>query len=164
VPHSDYEAQLAYNREWRRANPDKVRGYNAKKREYKREWHAANPEKHAEYKARTRAKDPERYLEHSRKYRRTNPNWKVIHLAAGNRRRASKLKATPGWANAAVMQSIYAVAGAWRQAGVNATVDHIVPLQSKLVCGLHCHDNLTIVTKSENSTKKNRWWPDMPGV
>jgi hypothetical protein len=41
-------------------------------------------------------------------------------------------------------------------------VDHIVPLQGKIVCGLHTWENLQLVAPSLNSKKCNRFWPDMP--
>lgn len=41
-------------------------------------------------------------------------------------------------------------------------VDHIVPLQSDLVCGLHNEWNLAVITGSENSKKRNFYWPEMP--
>lgn len=41
-------------------------------------------------------------------------------------------------------------------------VDHVVPLQSEKVCGLHCHDNLQILEKKLNRAKSNSVWPDMP--
>ena len=43
-------------------------------------------------------------------------------------------------------------------------VDHIVPLQSALVCGLHCEANLEIIPGAANEAKKNYWWPDMPDI
>ena len=36
-------------------------------------------------------------------------------------------------------------------------VDHVVPLQSKFVCGLHCEANLQVITKSKNASKCNRF-------
>jgi 5-methylcytosine-specific restriction endonuclease McrA len=41
--------------------------------------------------------------------------------------------------------------------GIQHTVDHIIPLHGKSISGLHCPQNLQIVTKSENSKKGNKW-------
>ena len=46
--------------------------------------------------------------------------------------------------------------------GVDHQVDHIVPITSDLVCGLHCSDNLRIITRIENQSKGNRHWQNMP--
>lgn len=47
--------------------------------------------------------------------------------------------------------------------GVQHSVDHIVPINHPLVCGLHCPENLRIVPLAENIRKSNNWWPDMWG-
>ena len=47
-----------------------------------------------------------------------------------------------------------------RESGVKHHVDHTVPLQSPLVCGLHCEFNLQVITEKENKKKHNRWWPE----
>lgn len=46
--------------------------------------------------------------------------------------------------------------------GVKYQVDHVVPLQSRIVCGLHSHTNLQVIPANVNQSKGNRHWPDMP--
>ena len=65
--------------------------------------------------------------------------------------RASQLKATPKFANLKKIKEIY------KNCPKGYTVDHIVPLQGKAVCGLHVEWNLQYLTKSENSSKSNRF-------
>lgn len=71
-----------------------------------------------------------------------------------------KKLATPAWATG--MGKIYREMRRQRKMGRDVCVDHIVPLNSALVCGLHCADNLQIMTVQENSKKSNFWWPDAP--
>jgi hypothetical protein len=83
------------------------------------------------------------------------------------RRRAAyvrqKIIATPKWANGKHSTwSIYKEAKRQRKMGRDVCVDHIVPLNSPLVCGLHTKDNLQILTVKENSKKSNYYWPDAP--
>jgi hypothetical protein len=42
------------------------------------------------------------------------------------------------------------------------TVDHIVPIKSDIVCGLHCFDNMQLLREDDNLRKSNTWWPNMP--
>lgn len=78
------------------------------------------------------------------------------------KRNSSKLHATPLWADFDAISQIYREASRIQlETGVKMHVDHIVPLQHPLVCGLHCVANLQILTATENIAKKNYWWPDM---
>lgn len=80
-----------------------------------------------------------------------------------NLRRARKLKATPLWANLEYIKIFYFLAKEEeKRLQVKVHVDHIVPLRSKLVCGLHNEFNLQLLTQKQNSSKLNYWWPDMP--
>jgi hypothetical protein len=73
------------------------------------------------------------------------------------------LNATPTWANNDIISSMYHLAAIYSEAlGEKFHVDHIVPLQSKLVCGLHVEHNLQIIPAKDNLSKHNRHWPDMP--
>jgi hypothetical protein len=46
--------------------------------------------------------------------------------------------------------------------GFSWEVDHVVPLISHKVCGLHNWTNFAVIPASENRSKQNRYWPDMP--
>jgi len=86
--------------------------------------------------------------------------WRKNNLAYDAHRasfyRASKLNATPKWADLIRIKEYYDKASA-----VQLAVDHIVPLNSKLVCGLHCEDNLQLLPMAVNSAKGNRYWEGM---
>lgn len=79
------------------------------------------------------------------------------------KRNAQKLKACPKWANHFFIEEAYDLALRRSAAtGIKWDVDHIVPLQSPLVCGLHSHDNIRVIPAKINRSKGNRHWPDMP--
>ena len=96
-----------------------------------------------------------------------NTQWKKKNPskvnAANARRAAGKLQATPSWANDFFIAEAYELAKLRTEAtGYKWHVDHIVPLRSKLVCGLHVENNLQVIPGAANLVKGNRYWPDMP--
>ena len=171
---ADPAPRRASVRKWQQANPDKVRARNVA------EYHSA-PDKHrARVKAWTRA-NPEKVLSRAREWREKNPEKAKMFRDESVRRwnakypdrraayvrgyQAAKLNATPAWAKLGAIMLIYeAAARATRDGGVPHVVDHIVPLKSKLVCGLHVEHNLQVITGTANSAKGNRHWPDMPSL
>ena len=95
-----------------------------------------------------------------RSYRRAAP---AKELARCAKRRAAKKQAVPGWADHGKIASIYEHARQLTlETGEVHHVDHIVPLTSDLVCGLHCEHNLQVLTAFANLSKANHVWPDMP--
>lgn len=145
--------RLAYRKAHYRANKDRVlavarkyrEGYLDREKVVRRAHYAAN-------KARV--------YEVTRAYRLANPH---VYAIAYVKRRAAELQATPKWADADKIAVIYAEAARiTRETGIAHHVDHSVPLQSKLVCGLHWEENMQILPGSENQSKSNRYWPDMP--
>jgi hypothetical protein len=85
----------------------------------------------------------------------------------GARRRARERRATPAWLTdeqKAEIRRLYRLCEWWNELAreVVYVVDHVVPLDGKLVCGLHVPWNLRITTKLENAKKAWHTWPDMP--
>jgi hypothetical protein len=66
--------------------------------------------------------------------------------------RADKDKRTPSWADLAKIEQVYKLA---QELGLE--VDHVVPLRGKKVSGLHTHNNLQLLSRSENAKKSNKW-------
>lgn len=78
-------------------------------------------------------------------------------------RRAANKLATPSWANKFFISEVYALAKLREKVcGGKWHVDHIVPLKSSIVCGLHWEGNMQVIPAKSNSSKGNRHWPGMP--
>ena len=174
------EKVLEQKRQERKRNKDRYREKDAK-------YYAANKERRStvakswyernkdEVKARAKAwaeANPDRIKEAKRKnkvtrkdtiraeYQRNKPDY----FARAAARRVSVKQATPVWADKDQIAEMYLIAGKLNGFFTKPVVhvDHIVPLNSKLVCGLHTHANLEIISAKANLSKKNRHWPDMP--
>ena len=71
--------------------------------------------------------------------------------------------AWPDWiAEDQRFKQIYNECKARRKLGELINVDHIVPICSDIVCGLHVPWNLQIISEIENNKKSNKWWPNHP--
>lgn len=137
------------------ANREQVRANN---REASAKWREANRERE---KTRTLAAyhaNKGRHAARRKAWAKANPDRRA---ASENRRRAAKLKATPIWADQERIALLYKEAQEKNQDGQPHHMDHIVPLKSKYVCGLHCEANLQVIPGADNISKGNRYWPDM---
>src|SRR3954465_9649951 len=124
------------NRERYRANQRKRMAEDDALRErrnaYVRQWRADNPERSKASNLIWKTRNRERWF-------------------AALRQRYSRIRqATPAWADRKAILDIYEDA---KRRGPDFHVDHIVPLKSRWVCGLHTPDNLRITTRTENQRK-----------
>ena len=126
------EKVLAQQRAYRKANPEK-------RRSIKRRYYANNKELHALW---------------VKTYEENNlEKVKVRRLAKHARRRAAKHNALPAWQDPSELVAFYT----FRPDGYH--VDHIIPLQNDLVCGLHVLHNLQYLPAANNLSKNNNFQP-----
>jgi len=140
------ECQRIQNKNWRENNAEynlkRQEKYKLKKRKYARERRRQNPEKYREQYTQWRTNNLEK------------------HRARQAARRAQKQNANPPWANKTLIKEIYANAKKIEeQTGIKQAVDHIYPLKSDFLCGLHVENNLQIIPNLENCSKSNTQWP-----
>jgi hypothetical protein len=136
----------AHVRKWEIDNPEH-RANNAKK------WAENNIDKRRKIANDWVARNKEQHYKTCKNWAENNKG-KVLFYAG--KRRATKLKATPKFANLKEIEKIYEQAAQMRIAGLNVEVDHIVPLISKQVCGLHVEWNLQIIDATANRKKGNK--------
>ncbi|WP_430229695.1 hypothetical protein [Paraburkholderia tropica] len=162
------DRKQATSKAWKRDNAETYKQWSAQyyqdnKEKYDQinnDWWKRNPEK---------KKSKDLRWDRANRYKRLAASLLYQKINAGRlnakraKRKALKLNATPAWANGKAIDQYYLIAKFLSdELGVRFHVDHIVPLQSDVVCGLHSHTNLTIAVGSWNCSKSNRWWPHMP--
>lgn len=79
-----------------------------------------------------------------------------------NNRKRQQIKrhSIPPWANLQKIKELYIMARTLELLdNIPRHVDHIIPLQHPLVCGLHVETNLQILSESENKQKSNKFIP-----
>ena len=163
-----------YNRTYRKNNIERIKKCDKeysttnseKKRLATRDWIKQNPERRKQtlksrynkFKAEGRLTEyygnvnKERNKQRDRMWRQMNQGRVNANIA---RRRAAVIRATPPWAEYDQIVKIYQEARRLTvESGIPHEVDHIIPLKSKIVCGLHCLANLQILTADENNKKK----------
>jgi hypothetical protein len=137
-------------KKWRHENSERFR-------EYQKKYYENNLEKMREQDKNRYKKDPSKKLKSSLKWQANNPEKANARNA---RRRAAKIQSAAPWADKDAIKKIYLECHRLtKETGIKHEVDHIYPLNSKYMCGLHVETNLQILTEEENCRKGNRIWP-----
>jgi hypothetical protein len=137
--------------EWRAKNPKKVKQHNDTQYERHTESLCARSRKfHANNAVELRLKKQE--------YQKQNPH---IFAKSGAKRKAAKLQRTPSWLTDIDFERIsneYSLAALLTKLTKSSWhVDHIIPLQGKMVSGLHVPGNLRVLPAKENISKSNKF-------
>lgn len=116
------------------------------------EWSKNNKEKVNSRNKKYRESNPHKVKQFIKEWASKNRDKRNASLASY---RASKHQAEPSWSEPEKIKVLYEKAKEYKM-----EVDHIVPLQSKNVCGLHCWYNLQLLDRKHNASKSNVKWPD----
>tara|TARA_R110000796_G_C14298421_1_gene404915 strand:- start:76 stop:567 length:492 start_codon:yes stop_codon:yes gene_type:complete len=118
-------------------------------------WYQNNRETQIAGARKWQAENPEAYQRNEKNKRINNPE---VYRAIGSKRRAAKLQRTAAWADKDAIKAIYAEAQRLQEAlGIPMHVDHVLPLQGELVCGLHVETNLQVIPAALNVRKSNKF-------
>ncbi len=171
-----------YFQAYYKANKERIKAASAKRRAEKPDecraavdrWHKdpENAERKRAY-AREVAPKTDAFARSQQKYRDKNKdkaakrgaNWRAanpaMNCAKEARRRAAKMMRTPAWVSSDdtnIVLCLYELAAIYTQAlGKPFHVDHEIPLQGRLVSGLHVPANLQVIAGAENIRKSNRF-------
>jgi hypothetical protein len=108
-------------------------------------------------KARADARTPEEKKRWKQKHKVSNPDYYKTLTSLRKRRHRN---ATPKWLTAkqkTEIRQLYQIAITMsKTTGERYVVDHIIPLISDEVCGLHVPWNLRVITQEENLKKSNK--------
>lgn len=123
----------------------------------KHRWYLKNKLKMQEQMKKRYILHKQDYLKSSKMWRLNNPAKKAYYTAL---RRSLHKKATPKWLTKnqkQEMKQLYIWAKELRWLSDEPLhVDHIIPLENELVCGLHVPWNLQLLPRSENFKKGNK--------
>jgi len=125
------------------------------------QWRKNNTKRMAELRKNRYEKNKEQQAIQSKSWYKNNPG---IVRAKQAKRRAVKKTAVPCWADKKQIKKIYKQAcELTKLTKIQYHVDHIFPLKSDYMCGLHVETNLQIITAKENILKSNQKWPGQLG-
>jgi hypothetical protein len=127
---------------------------HAANRAARRQWAKDHPEKIATQNRLRRLKNGDNLRARRRQHYREN---QAIYVANARKREKRIKQATPPWANLKAIEAFYIRAAELSKlTGIKHHVDHIYPLKSPIMCGLHVEANLQILPAKVNLRKSNR--------
>ena len=153
---------------WQKQNPTKdterklkwAKENRVRTLEIGRNYYYRNKEARLAKQKETREKNPEYHRQKTNEWRKNNMGYV---LAANALRHANKLQRTPKWLTKEDKKKIKGLYDEARKltvtTGQQYHVDHIIPLQGKLVSGLHVPNNLQILHWKENLSKRHKYTP-----
>ena len=144
------EKAKAYQKVWYEENKEQAKAAS-------RAYYSANKEKVAAASKAWYAANKEKVKADWGAWYEANPG-KVAEYTV--KRRAAKLHRTVSWSNKKLIAQVYKQAKELTiETGEPYHVDHIIPLQGKLVSGLHVETNLQAIPAKDNLTKSNKFQP-----
>ena len=153
---------------WQKQNPTKdterklkwAKKNRERTLEIGRNYYYRNKEARLAKQKEAREKNPEYHRQKTNEWRKNNMGYVI---SANALRHANKLQRTPKWLTKEDKKKIKGLYDEARKltvtTGQQYHVDHIIPLQGKLVSGLHVPNNLQILHWKENLSKRHKYTP-----
>lgn len=115
-----------------------------------------------DYLFRAKAQPKDKTREYKKRWKELNPDAVAKNTAE---RKSFVRQRTPKWLTKEHHDQILGFYTEARrvsaETGINHEVDHIAPLRSEVVCGLHVPWNMRVIPDSENQLKNNKFIEDL---
>lgn len=140
----------AKTKEWRERNAEHIAAYDRRNRERDLAWNKAYRERNAEARK-----------AYNREYSQKYPERLRANVVTRRARQQNSQPVCLNPSDKATIRRCYAVSRMFRDLfGIDAHVDHVLPLAGRDVCGLHVPWNLRIIDGTKNRQKAFHWSED----
>lgn len=142
--------------------------FKAKETKYKREYRIRSVEQRKEYMKQWHKNNLEQQRMYREQYRKDNNDYFKLYAKENKhkinsntrKRQCALIQRIPKWLTDddywMIEQAYELAALRTRMLGFNWHVDHILPLQGKIISGLHVPVNLQVITARQNYIKSNK--------